>query len=177
MNRILRVVPLFAGTVIAAALVSTLAYAEALDATQWRFTITFPCPSQLDSQVVKTAIGDVVMTSYVCTSGNNAYFAAINDYPAGTVTPNNSDTVYAGVVNGEAENSKGTLRNVAPFTLGTVTGREAVLDMTEPKGVIRSRQFLLGDRLYQVMCVEADMQDASKTCLDFLDSFTLLPAK
>jgi hypothetical protein len=172
MTRLLRTIALAA---CAAAFVSANAHAESLDAKQWRFTLVFPCQSQLGSQVVNTAVGDILLTSYVCGGDNDAYFAAISDYPAGTVTPEKLDLIYAGAVNGQAENTKGTIRTVAPYTLGNTTGREAFIDIAEPKGAIRLRLFLVGDRLYQVMCIEPAGDETGQKCLDFLNSFTLLP--
>jgi hypothetical protein len=151
------------------------ANAEHLDAKQWRFSLTFPCQSAPGSQMVDTELGKILMTMYSCGGDNDAYMIAINDYPKGTVTPDNIDAVYTGVIDGASSNTNGKIRNIAPFTLGNVTGREALIDVSEQGGAVRTRVFLVGDRLYQVMFIGPNGQENSKGALDFLNSFTLLP--
>jgi hypothetical protein len=161
--------------VVAACLISSAAQAEKLDAKQWRFVAAFPCPSQIGSNVVKTEIGDIVMTTYQCGDDNRYFLVALNDYPAGMVTKDNIDNVYAGAVNGTVMETDGTIRSVAPFTLGNVTGREAFIDIPGQNIALRLRVFLVDDRLYTVTCGGKNGQETGKECLDFLNSFTLLP--
>ncbi|MDE2181459.1 MAG: hypothetical protein KGJ78_00405 [Alphaproteobacteria bacterium] len=156
-------------------LIAGTAYAEAVSAPAWKFSATFPCQSQISTQTVDTAAGKIAVTQYVCDAddGNAAFIVAINDYPSGSVTEANVNSVYSGGVNGFAEGVKGTIRNSTDFALGSITGRETIIDIGEPKGAARVRAFLVGDRLYQVVAIGVPGTENSKAALDFLDSFNL----
>jgi len=175
MNNALRGVRLLGSIVSTLAVLAIAARAERLDAPQWRFNVTFPCQSALGGQQVSTAVGTLVITTFSCDSGNNDYTVAINDFPAGSVKPENLDNVYASSVNGVATNTKGTIRSVTGYTLGNYTGREALIDIPESKSVIRTHLFIVGDRMYQVMFIGAVGTESGKDGLDFLNSFVLLP--
>jgi len=171
-----RMIRFVAAMAFASALLAAGAHAEALNAVPWGFSVTFGCQSQLGSQTIKTDAGSVVMTSYSCDTGDMSYFVAIIDYPTGTFTPEKVDNAYAGAVNGEATSAKGTIRSVEPFTLGAVTGRDALIDVAESHQTFHSRLFLVGDRLYQVLFVAPTGQENGKDSLDFLNSFALQSA-
>ena len=160
--------------VIALAATMGAARAEQLDAGQWKFSATFGCQSALSGQTVKTAAGDVVMTTYSCGSDTIYEAVIVADYPAGTITPDAIDGHYAGAVDGAATSAKGTIRSVAPYTLGNYTGRDVVIDVPDGALAIHARMFLVSDRLYQVLFGGPNGQESSKDCLDFLNSFTLI---
>jgi hypothetical protein len=150
------------------------AFAEALDAPQWNFRATFPCQSQIGGQTVDTAAGRVAITTYACGDDQIAYLVAINDYPSGTAKPERVDTMYAGGIDQAAKSANGTIRSITPYTLGGVSGREAVVDQQDQKGTIRLRIFIVGDRLYQIMYLGPVGTEQGASCLDFLNSFTLI---
>jgi len=162
-----------AAATFAAALFAVCARAETVSAPQWGFSVAFNCQSQLGSQTVPTAVGNIVITSYSCNIGEQAYFVAISDYPAGSVTPAKVDAVYAGAINGAATNAKGSIRSVNPFPLGKVTGREAIVDVPAGKMAIRMRIFLVGDRMFQALFAAPTGQENGADCLKFLNSFKL----
>ncbi|MDE2181458.1 MAG: hypothetical protein KGJ78_00400 [Alphaproteobacteria bacterium] len=164
------------GALFIAASIAVGAHAEALNAPQWKFSATFPCQSELSGDSTDTDIGKIAITTYGCaTKDVDNYFAvAISDYPLGSIKPDNIDSVYAGGVSGGATAMGGTIRNVMPITLGKITGREAIIDIPDKKLVARTRLFIIGDRMYQVIVVGAPGIETSKDCLDFLDSFKLL---
>lgn len=162
-----------AAATFAVALFAACARAETVSAPQWGFSVTFGCQSQLGSQTVPTAVGNIVITSYSCTVGETAYFVAISDYPAGSVTPAKVDAVYAGAINGAAANAKGSIRSVTPYALGKTTGREALIDVPTDKMAIRMRIFLVGDRMYQALFAAPAGQESGADGLKFLNSFKL----
>jgi len=149
------------------------ARAETVNASQWGFSVAFGCQSQLGSQSTPTAVGNILITSYSCTVGETAYFVAISDYPRGSITPAKIDAVYAGAVNGAATNAKGSIRSVNPYTLGKLTGREAIIDVPTGKMAIRMRIFLVGDRMYQALVAAPAGQESNPDSLKFLNSFKL----
>jgi hypothetical protein len=152
----------------------TGAKAEILNAAQWHFSANFPCKSQISGQAADTAVGRLVITIYSCGDDSRYFFVTINDYPVGMVKPANRDNIYAGAVNGSATEVKGTIRTTSVFTLANIDGREYFVDIPDKNGVLRSRLFLVGDRLYQTTCAGNTGIDTSKDCLDFLNSFTLI---
>lgn len=150
------------------------ANAEKLDASAWRFSVAFPCKSQLGSQTIHTAVGDVIMAFYTCDVETPTYLVAVNDYPKGTMLPEKVDGAYVGGITSLAETVKGTIRGITPYTLGGISGREAIVDSDDGKSVGRLRAFIVGDRLYQVFYMGPKGSEESKDCLDFLNSFTLI---
>ncbi len=150
------------------------ANAEALDAAPWHFRVTFPCQSGLSSQTADTAAGRIVLTYYSCGDDKAAFMVVVNDYPAGLIKQDDIATHYAGAVNGMAEEVKGTVRNVGVYSLANIDGREAVIDVPDKHGAVKSRIFLVGDRLYQATCIGDAGIEAGTDCKAFLDSFTLV---
>ena len=162
-----------AAATFAVALLAVCARAETVNASQWGFSVAFGCQSQLGSQSTPTAVGNILITSYSCTVGETAYFVAISDYPRGSITPAKIDAVYAGAVNGAATNAKGSIRSVNPYTLGKLTGREAIIDVPTGKMAIRMRIFLVGDRMYQALVAAPAGQESNPDSIKFLNSFKL----
>jgi hypothetical protein len=148
--------------------------AETLDAAQWHFKAVFPCQSGVSSQTIDSEIGKLIFTTYSCEDASSgAFMVGINDFPAGTIKAEEIGARYALVLDGMAKEVKGTIRNVAVFSLGGTDGREAIIDTTEPKGAVKSRFFLVGDRLYQALCAGSVGIETGSVCKAFLDSFVL----
>lgn len=162
------------GFAAAGLLCTATAKAEPLDAAAWHFRVTFPCPSTLTSQTADSAVGKIVVTIYSCGDDNAAFLVAINDYPAGTIKPEEIETRYAGIVNGMASNANGTIRTVGAYVLANVSGREVVIDIPGKQGAMKARFFLIGDRLYQVTCIGKLGTEIGQPCKAFLDSFTVI---
>lgn len=163
---------LLAAVAVAAALPASRA--EKLDAPQWHFSVNFPCQSQIGGQTAKTEAGDIVITTYTCGDDTVAYVIAISDFPAGLIKPETIDNMYAGAVNTAAADSKGTIRSIMPYTLANYTGREALIDVIADKTVMHMRNFIVGNRFYQVLYLGPAGSEQSKECLEFLNSFTFI---
>lgn len=173
MMNFVRVARLTALAACTLALLAIGARAETMDNTQWGFSAVFPCQSQLNTQPVSTKAGNVTLVMYMCTDGETAFFVGVTDYPAGAITQQQLDDVYNGVANGAATNSNGTLRSLDPYTLGSVAGREAVIDVASSNQTMHARFFVVGDRLYQELFLGPTGQENSQTALDFLNAFAL----
>jgi len=168
-----RLIRLVATVVFASALLAAGARAETVNAGKWGFSVVFGCQSQLASQVVPTAAGKITMTAYSCGSRTAEYFVAVADYPVRSITKKTLDAAYNGAIYGAAGNVKGKIRSVAPYALGNVTGRDAVIDMKANKQTAHLRVFYVRNRQFQAMFVGPTGQENSKACLGFLNSFTL----
>ena len=157
----------------AALVLAAGAKAETINSVEWGFSAAFPCQTQLASQPVPTKVGNVTMISYTCGTDVAAYFVAIADFPKGAITQQPSGAPYDGTISGMATNANGTIRSVTPFLLGSVTGRDAFIDIPSDHRTSHVRVFFVDDRQYQVMFLGPAGDENSKAALDFLNGFTL----
>jgi len=168
-----RLIRLVATVAFASALLTGGARAEPVNAGKWGFSVVFGCQSQPASQSVATKAGNITMTGYSCTTNDGAYLVAVADYPAKSITQKSIDAAYTGAINGAASNVKGKIRHVAPYVLGNITGRDAVIDMKADNQTAHLRVFYVGSRQFQVTFIGPAGQENSKACLGFLNSFKL----
>jgi hypothetical protein len=147
------------------------ARAETVNSSHWGFSATFPCQSEISTQPVTTAQGNVTMTSYACHEGGRRYLIAFADFPAGSITKETAESGYDAAVNSVASAAGGTIRAAVVYPLGDISGRDVVVDMASKKKAIHARIFYLGDRQFQVMFLGPAGEENGKVCLDFLNSF------
>jgi hypothetical protein len=159
--------------VLAGGVMAGAATAEDLSVAQWQFRAAFPCQSNISNRTVNSPIGPIIITLYTCSGEADAFLVAVNEYPHGTVRPENTDAVYEGIVNGMVSEVHGVVRSATPFVFGDITGREVLADLPQQHGVLKSHVLLIGDRLYQVTCVGQTGTDSGPRCAAFLNSFTL----
>ena len=171
-----RVIRLVAAVAFASALLAGSVHAETVNVGKWGFSVVFGCQSQPASQSVATAVGKITMTSYSCSTRDAGYFVAVADYPAHSINQKSIDDAYTGAINGAAGNVKGKIRSVAPYRLGHITGRDALIDLKVSHRTAHLRIFYVRDRQFQLTFVGPTGQENSKACLDFLNSFVLAKA-
>lgn len=131
---------------------------------------------QETSQNVPTAAGNIKITLYQTTAGNNAYLAGFSDFPDAITKQNNPDTLLDGARQGAVTNANGTVVSDNKITFENNPGRETVIDGKAPTGqeaTIKVRYYLINNRLYQVMAVTPRGQINSAGIDDFLQSFKL----
>lgn len=96
------------------------------------------------------------------------------DYPSGTVTAENQETLLDAGIKGAAEAAKGKLINPSKITLEKEhSGRSFQINAPDYGGFVHARNYLVGDRLYQIMVVGEKKVTLSPEATQFLDSFTL----
>jgi len=171
-----RVIRLVAAVAFASALLAGSVHAETVNVGKWGFSVVFGCHSQTASQSVATAAGNVTMKTYSCGTHDAGYFLAIADYPPGTINQKSIDVAYTDAINGAAGTVKGKIRSVAPYRLGKITGRDALIDLKASHRTAHLRIFYIRDRQFQLTFVGPTGQENSKACLDFLNSFVLTKA-
>ena len=147
--------------------------AETVNAGKLGFSAVFGCRSQRDSRLVATPVGNITMTGYSCSTKDRAYFIAVADYPTGPITRKSLDAAYTGAIKGAADSVKGRIRSVAPYALGNITGRDALIDAKAGNQTLHLRIFYVGHRQFQVMFIGPKGQENSRACLAFLNSFAL----
>jgi len=148
--------------------------AEAVHAGKLGFSVVFGCQSQRDSRPVATPLGNITMTGYSCGTNDGGYFVGVADYPARSITKKSLDAAYGGAIDAAAKSAKGKIRSVAPYALGNITGRDALIDMKADNQTIHLRVFYVGHRQFQAMAIGPTGQENGKASLGFLNSFTLL---
>ena len=147
--------------------------AETVNAGTLGFSAVFGCRSQRDSRPVATPVGNIIMTVYSCGTRDGGYFIAVADYPARSITKKSLDAAYTGAINGAANSVKGKIRSVAPYVLGNITGRDALIDAKAGNQTVHLRVFYVGHRQFQAMFIGPTGRENSKACLAFLNSFVL----
>ena len=156
---------------LAIAIFACGAWAETVNSSQWGFSATFPCQSEVTTKPVATAHGNLTLTSYACHEGERKYAIAFADLPAGSITKETADVGYDAAVRSIASAAGGNIRSVIVYPLGDVSGRDVLVDIPSNKKTIHSRLYYLGDRQFHVEFYGPTGEENRKDCLDFLNSF------
>jgi hypothetical protein len=140
-----------------------------------RFSVRLPGTPKEDKQAIDTAVGKIDMFLFVYEVSNDvAYLIMYNDYPEDVVAKADKTTMLDGARDGAVENVKGKLRSEKNVSISGSPGREIVVDTSDaPLSTIKSRMYLVKNRLYQVMAVVPKGKETSKDVDKFLDSFKL----
>ena len=137
-----------------------------------------PGKPQEQTQAVDSAVGTVKMHIASFEDRSGAYLTTYVDYPAELIRSGLENDVLDGAVQGGVANVNGKLTRQTDFPLGAYPGREAEFDApaqgSQPAMHIKSRYFLVNNRLYQVMVVAPQNQGLPAAAQKFLDSFKLI---
>ena len=140
-----------------------------------RFAVDMPQPVKRDTSEINSGLGKGTMHLFSNDGPNStAYILGYNDYPAGSIAKLDREKVYGDIIKGVVDSLKGVVRSNVEHKLGEVAGREYILVNETDKFVARTRCYLVGDRLYQIMFMGPPGTENSKEALQFLDSFRLL---
>jgi hypothetical protein len=151
------------------------AWGEVLTDRVGRFSADFPGRPETSTQRVETQAGAVIAHIFTYRSmGGTTYTVVYSDYPDGSMANTPPDSVYSGVINGAMGRTGGTLKGTNAVTSDSVPGREALFVSPDQKNVLRSRYFLVGDRLYQIGFEGSQGSETGKGAVGFLDSFRIL---
>ena len=162
------------GLLVAALVVSfSPANAEVMADGPGRFTVDIPQPTSRDVKFADTAAGKVKIFILIHDGGTLAHMVGYNDYPAGALTGKDPAIAYEGWAKGQAGGMNGVIRSIVNHQLGEIVGREMIVDIKSQNTVARSRCFIEGDRLYQVMYLGPTGSENSASAVQFLDSFRL----
>jgi hypothetical protein len=137
------------------------------------FSAAFPCTSQLQMQIVAAGKLKIPVTTRICEGKDAVYYVVVSDFPKGFIAKKSVNVALADAVGGAAANIKGSIRANLPFMLGSVLGRDALIDVTGQKAAVHLRVFFIGDRQLQAMVVAPKGRENGKPALAFLNSFRL----
>lgn len=139
-----------------------------------KFKARFPGKPKLQSQPDPAG---TTMQMYAVEDRNGVMAVAVADMP---LPENMSETqvngALEGAVNGQVRSGGGSLKTSSSIMVnGKYPGRELVASITQPKtGQVRSKIFLVKNRLYQVMVMGTDSYATSSQATEFLNSFQLM---
>jgi hypothetical protein len=141
------------------------------------FVVSFP--GEPKSNVAPVPIPDgtsISMTTYTVERGDGAFIVAVADYPANLASAD-PNKVLEGARDGALKNVQATLTTSEATSLGAVPGIAFTGTMAANNGVVTTRIFLDGVRLYQIFAVgDAASQRLTDDTAAFLDSFKLTKA-
>ena len=134
-----------------------------------KFSVLMPGTPKESHLDVASPFGQLSMTGYVSElPGNRGFSVGTSDLPKG------SSFDPAKSLQGGAANVKGTVLSSSEIAMDGHVGCEGLLK-TGSGLMIRSRIYLVGDRVYQVQALGNDAFVKSKDADKFLDSFKILP--
>jgi len=118
------------------------------------FSVLMPGTPQQQTKVVDSPAGKLHVHLFVVPldGGNTAYMASYIDYDPQLIAAAPADKLLDGARDGQVSSVKGKLASEKRLKLGRHPGRE--LRITLKQGMfIRSRLYLVGNRLYQCLVV------------------------
>jgi len=140
-----------------------------------KFTITFPEKPKETTKKVATAAGNLDNhLFYVEKGANSVYLLSYSDYPKGSVTANNKDKILDGCRDGVTNNLRGKRLSEKKLTVGADKhpGRDILVELPN-KNLYRTRLYLVGERLFQIVVLGPSEFVKDKQVDSFLDSFKL----
>jgi len=105
------------------------------------------------TQAQDTDLGPIDVHMYTFEGGDVAYLVGYNVFPAAVIDASTPAAILDGARDGQVETVKGTLVNESEITLGTYPGRDLEIQVEGSDGAssLRTRLFMVGDRLYQLV--------------------------
>jgi hypothetical protein len=139
------------------------------------FSVSLPGTPTQDSQAVNTAIGNIMMYTFMIELSESAYMVAYSDYPDSLVNQTPADILLSGARDGAVGNVQGRLVNETYLSLQGHPGRELLIETAGAEAFARVRIFLVGNRMYQVMALTTSQSDSqTEEITNYLNSFHLV---
>ncbi len=138
------------------------------------FSILLPGKPEFETQTVDTEVGKILMNMYGVENKRMAYLISYSDYNIEDIEligVKEIEEILDGVRDGQVGDN-GKLISEKSIQLDNYSGREIVFSNEE--GTIRSRIFLVKNRLYQVLVVSNDNKVNTEEVNKILNSFKLL---
>jgi hypothetical protein len=142
-----------------------------------RFSIMTPVALQEETQPLETEAGKIMLHLFAAQEGFTGYFVSYCDYPPDFIKKKEPEKMLEDARDGAVSNDQGKLVSDTKISLAGHPGREVVIDARGPhgpKGLIRGRLFMVGNRLYQIMVVAPQGRGDDQATKGFLQSFKLL---
>jgi len=140
------------------------------------FSVLMPGTPTEQTQTQDTDLGPIDVHMFTIEQGEVAYLVGYNVFPAAVIEAATPAAILDGARDGQVETVKGTLLSEKEITLGAYPGRDLEIQVEGSDGAssLRSRLFMVGDRLYQLVVAGPKGQSTSPNTIKFLDSFKLV---
>ena len=140
------------------------------------FSILLPGIPEEQTETVSTALGDIRLTILMAQPDETAiYFVSYSDYPAEAVSATDPDSLLASAMISTVDSQNGTLGGYYKIAL---VGRPGLAFSADVKiegrdAILRARNYIVGNRLYQVFAMAYREADSTEDMSRFLGSFRL----
>ena len=141
-----------------------------------KFSVAFPGKPKEATKDADSAAGKLSFTRFTYEDGDTGLLVIYCDYPPKLRKEKGAEKILDDARDGCVEKAKGKLTDEKKRTIGKdkEPGRELLIQLPdEGKPYFRSRMYLVGDRLYQVIVVGPEKYATGKDADAFLDSFKL----
>ena len=149
------------------------------------FKIYFPQKPELRSQILNTQVGELNIDMYMyqvpdtADDSNFAYSLAVTEYPDSLINSNRSekeliDNFFNNSIGGYTNNVHGKLKSELIIKYDSFPGREIKVEIKEGLAVIRTRMYLVQNKVYMLQVITDIKKDFNRSINRFLNSFVLL---
>ena len=141
------------------------------------FSVMIPGKPDESTRKLDTPRGKIDLHLFTAQKSNRAYIVSYSDYPDEMVKQNSPEKILDGSRDGQVR-SMGKLILEKNISLDGNPGRELVVEGKTSDGhdaSSKTRIFLVGNRLYQVIFAAPKGEASSSEMDDFLESFKLTP--
>jgi hypothetical protein len=142
-----------------------------------KFSVMTPVALKEQTQTMDMKVGKIVSHMFLGNFGGIGYGVGYSDYPEEAVRKSDPEKILDGARNGAVSNVNGKLVMETKITLEGNPGRELIVDAKSTQGedlTIKSRLFLVKNRLYVVMAAAKKGKVAFSELDKFLQSFKLI---
>jgi hypothetical protein len=139
------------------------------------FLVSFPgAPTELARTLSTEGAGDIEAHICIVKHEHSAYGIMYADYPESYIEQLETEHLFDIGLEGAVAGSNATLLSESTISLDGHPGREVKAKLSEGGLVVRTRMYLVGNRLYQVIATVPEDQVLSSNVDVFLNSFALL---
>ncbi len=140
-----------------------------------KFSVLMPGNPKNHAQALNTPFGPATTYTFVYSNEDVAFAVSYTDYPIKTQAPD-AQKIFDGARNGQLAAMRGsTLISESEVSVNSYPGRE--VQMATPQGdgkhAIRTRMYMVNNRLYLVMVALPKDELFSRDAVKFMDSFKL----
>ena len=146
---------------------------QELSSGEGGFSVLMPGKPIEEMQKVNTQRGVIGMHIFTLKRKGIAYAASYNDYPEVIARLHNAEKMLTGARDGVISSVRGKLLSEFIISIGTYPGREVQIALGDGKYVMRTRFYLVKNRLYQVGVITPKQDIYSKNVTKYFESFKL----
>jgi hypothetical protein len=147
---------------------------KAFTSKEGGFTVALPSAPTKDKRTVKTATGNVEVTVYLVeVKDQGSYVVTFSEFPDEALKGGTDEKRLDKARDGAVQSAKGKLKSEKRIKLKEYPGRELAIE-GEATGGVRTRIYIVKNRLYQTVAAGGAAFLQSKETSQFLDSFNLI---